>query len=100
MCTFIEELFRAQESHRAVSENFAANADDLIEEAIAQARAQVANDPSISSVNRNKEIISILYRKDIFSLKNAVSKAAERLGLSKNTVYLHLRNLQSESDRD
>ena len=51
-------------------------------------------------MNRNKEIIAILYQKDIFNLKNAVPKVAERLGLSKNTVYLHLRNLQAEAKEE
>ena len=72
----------------------------LIEESISQARIQVEHDGTIPSTNRNKEIIAILYQKDIFNLKNAVPKVAERLGLSKNTVYLHLRNLQAESGAD
>ena len=81
-------------------ETFAANADELIDESISQARIQVEHDGTIPSTNRNKEIIAILYQKDIFNLKNAVPKVAERLGLSKNTVYLHLRNLQAESGAD
>lgn len=95
--TFIEGLFQTQGTRRDFPETFAANTDELIESSIAQASAEVANNPQISSVNRNKEIIGILYGKDIFHLKNAVPRVAERLGLSKNTVYLHLRHLQAES---
>ena len=95
---FVEGLFQTQEGQRDFSETFAASTDELIENSIAQATKEVANNPKISSVNRNKEIIGILYGKDIFHLKNAVPKVAERLGLSKNTVYLHLRHLQADSD--
>lgn len=98
--TLIEELFQTSGTKGDVLETFAANADELIEESISQARIQVEHDGTIPSTNRNKEIIAILYQKDIFNLKNAVPKVAERLGLSKNTVYLHLRNLQAESGAD
>ena len=100
LCTLIEELFQPQGARGDVPETFAANADELIEDSIAQAKSQVEHDPGIPSVNRNKEIIAILYQKDIFNLKNAVPKVAERLGLSKNTVYLHLRNLQAEAKEE
>lgn len=95
--TFVEGLFQSQETRKDFSETFAASTDELIESSIARASEEVSNNPLISSVNRNKEIIGILYSKDIFHLKNAVPKVAERLGLSKNTVYLHLRRLQAES---
>ena len=42
----------------------------------------------------NKEIIFRLYQQGIFNLKDAVVTIAEALGISKNTVYLHLRNLE------
>ena len=51
-------------------------------------------DSAISSINKNKEIIFRLYQQGIFNLKDAVITIAEALGISKNTVYLHLRNLE------
>ena len=53
-------------------------------------------DKGISTANRNKEIISRLYKKGVYNMKDAVSRTAEILGISKNTVYLHLRNLEQE----
>ena len=96
--SFIEGLFQLPTNHGSFSETFAANPDELIETSILQASTEVANNPSVSSVNRNKEIIGILYAKDIFRLKNTVPKVAKRLGISKNTVYLHLRHLQANQD--
>ncbi len=46
-----------------------------------------------SSSNKNKEIVSILYQKGIFNLKDSVVTIADHLGISKNTVYMHIRNM-------
>ena len=46
-----------------------------------------------SHSNKNKEIIRKLYDKGIFQIKDSVPKIADELNISKNTVYLHLRNL-------
>lgn len=75
-----------------VTETFASNVDDMISSALEHARRQIYNDPSISSSNKNKAIISLLYDKGIFQIKDSVPKVADLLGISKNTVYLHLRN--------
>lgn len=74
-------------------ETFAENADELIVHTLETARNTVMNNLSISSVNRNKEIITLLYQKGIFNMKDSVIKVAELLGISKNTVYMHIRNM-------
>ena len=55
----------------------------------------IRDSPRISSVNRNKEIIRLVHEQGIFKMKNAVPKVAQELGVSKNTVYLHLRSLKN-----
>ena len=42
---------------------------------------------------KNKEIVAILYQKGIFNLKDSVITIANHLGISKNTVYMHIRNM-------
>ena len=69
--------------------------DHFIHAALDQAKATVFADPRISSVNRNKEIIRLVHEQGIFKMKNAVPKVAQELGVSKNTVYLHLRSLKN-----
>ena len=69
--------------------------DDEKAAALDQAKATVFADPRISSVNRNKEIIRLVHEQGIFKMKNAVPKVAQELGVSKNTVYLHLRSLKN-----
>ena len=68
---------------------------DTVFEKLDQAKATVFADPRISSVNRNKEIIRLVHEQGIFKMKNAVPKVAQELGVSKNTVYLHLRSLKN-----
>lgn len=75
-------------------ETFAENVDDLIVSTLTTARTHVLNNPDISSSNRNKEIIAYLYEKGIFKMKDSVIKVATLLGISKNTVYMHIRNLK------
>lgn len=77
-------------------ENFSSNSQELVEEIVKQARQEVYNDTSISLQKKNKEIIQRLYSKGIYNMKDAVLKTAQILNMSKNTVYLHLRNLESE----
>lgn len=74
------------------SENFSSNVDELIETALEKAKETVEQDVMISPSNHNKEIVTQLYHQGIFKLKDSVIKVAKLLGISKNTIYLHLRN--------
>lgn len=78
-----------------IRENFAENTDELIETALVEIKSTVMNDLTISSQNKNKEIILELYHRGIFNIKDSVIKVASLLGISKNTVYMHIRNLKS-----
>ncbi len=75
-------------------ESFAQDVDELIAEAVSEILAEVMNDPEITAINKNKEIVIRLEEKGIFNIKDAVVKVADQLEISKNTVYMHLRNLR------
>lgn len=79
------------------SETFTQNTDELIGQAVAEARETVLMDASISSSNKNKEIIFLLHEKGIFRLKDSIIKVAASLNISKNTVYMHIRNLSKNA---
>ncbi|HEY9575459.1 MAG TPA: PAS domain-containing protein, partial [Lachnospiraceae bacterium] len=76
-------------------ETFSDDVDELILSTLEAIKGQILNDPAISTQNKNKEIIASLYTKGIFNLKDSVSKIANFMNLSKNTVYMHLRNLKN-----
>lgn len=67
--------------------------DELLRVSLKEASDQVYNDRSIATSNKNKEIIAILNDKGIFNFKDSVVKIADMMGISKNTVYMHIRNI-------
>ena len=77
-----------------VSENFINDSDELIRIALEKAKREAGADASVPSSQKNKEIVTILFHQGIYKLKNAVTLTAEDLGITKNTVYLHLRALE------
>jgi predicted transcriptional regulator YheO len=76
------------------SENFVSNVDELIESSVAAVREEVEENHQIRQSLKNKEIVLRLYNQGIFELKDSVVKTAIHMGISKNTVYMHLRNIQ------
>lgn len=100
---FLHSILPLQESSSvtpASAETFSDNIDDLILSSLAKTKEEVYNDSSISSSNKNKEIIFRLYQQGIFQLKDAVIKVANKLNISKNTVYMHIRNFKTTSTSD
>ena len=75
-------------------ENFVDDTDTLIETMVNKIKERILNDKTISSSNKNKEIIINLHKKGIFNIKDSAIKVADLLGISKNTVYLHIRNIK------
>lgn len=78
----------------SLSETFVDDTKELMLNALEDAKKAVYTNLSILPSNRNKEIVSILHHKGIFNLKDSVITIAEHLGISKNTVYMHIRNLK------
>ena len=74
------------------------NTRELVVQSVEQARAQVMADGSILPSNKNREIVALLHRWNIFKIKDSVPLTAQALDISPNTVYLHLRNVRQEED--
>lgn len=72
--------------------------EDMIDRALRQTRKRVLADTCIPQNMKNREIIAELYEKGIFNIKDAVVRIASSLDISKNTVYMHLRNFSSAQD--
>lgn len=96
LISVLESFSPPQQCGSPITENFAENIGDIIEKALIEARNQVMGDPKIPASYKNKEIITILDDQGIFNLKDSVVTVSELLGISKNTVYLHLRNQHSK----
>lgn len=74
-------------------EAFGDDTTELICQAVEQAHGVVMNNAAISPSLKNREIVAALHTQGIFKLKNAVELVADAMSISKNTVYLHLRNI-------
>lgn len=79
-------------------ETFSDSVENLISGAVEEAKTRVYSTHAISASNKNKAIIHALHEKGIFNMKDAVAQVAVCMGISKNTVYLHLRNLEKEGN--
>lgn len=91
---FIQDVEFSSLNFNETKETFTENTDVLIETVLNEVKSNIINDLDIPYSCRNKEIIRQLYDKGIFKIKNSVIKVAKLLGISKNTVYLHIRNLK------
>lgn len=86
-----------------VSENFTQTPsketlDERVERLVQQARTRVENDQQVLPSLRNREIIAILNDDGLFQIKESVALVAQALGISKSTVYLHLRTLREQNE--
>lgn len=99
---FTFEELPAPESRPSASqkENFSSSSTELVEKLVEQIQAEVMADSKITFSNKNKEIIQRLYQKGVYNLKDSVIKTAQILNISKNTVYLHLRNIDRANDQN
>lgn len=79
-----------------VTEHFSRDSGELIARALEKVKNEVTADTSVPPSQKNKEIVTILYYQGIFKLKNAVHDISKDLGISKNTVYLHIRSLEEK----
>lgn len=98
MYKFLGNLFepaRHSTVDTVATETFVDNSTELIYEAVNQTRSEVLADVNVTTQNRNKEIVTRLAVRGIFKLKDSVVQCAEILGISKNTVYMHLRNMDN-----
>jgi len=80
-----------------VTENFSNDSDELIVRALEKVKSEADADDSVPSHLKNKEIVTVLYHQGIFKLKNAVQVISKELGVSKGTVYLHIRALEEKN---
>lgn len=73
------------------------NSEDIVADAVHRVVAAV-NALGVPPSARNREIITRLYNAGVFNIKELVTRVAQMLQLSKNTIYLHLRSCRAEKD--
>ncbi|MBT9431729.1 transcriptional regulator [Candidatus Sodalis endolongispinus] len=79
----------------ATSVNFASSVDDLVAQTLEFTIEEVNADRNVSNNAKNRQIVLNLYEKCIFDIKDAINQVADRLNISKHTVYLYIRQFKS-----
>jgi predicted transcriptional regulator YheO len=80
-----------------IAEHFINDSNELIARSLEKVTADVLADNGVPASQKNKEIVTLLYYQGIFKLKDAVQTVSRDLGISKNTVYLHIRALDEKN---
>lgn len=75
--------------------NFASSVEDLVTQTLEFTIEEVSADRNVSNNAKNRQIVLNLYEKGIFDIKDAINHVAERLDISKHTVYLYIRQFKS-----
>ncbi|OLQ84409.1 hypothetical protein BIY21_20095 [Vibrio ponticus] len=74
-------------------ETFARNIDETIESTIDSVQTEVWQNEAIAPSKRNREVVTRLHGLGVFKIKDAVLMVANQLGISRDTIYLYLREL-------
>lgn len=72
--------------------------DGIVRKATREALQAVQEDTGILPSLKNREAVALLEHQGIFKIKDSVLLVADEMGISKNTVYLHLRNVKKEME--
>ncbi|KKD00008.1 hypothetical protein KY46_08890 [Photobacterium halotolerans] len=82
--------------HAASSVNFASDVDELVDQTVERTIEEINADKNVSNNAKNRQIVMELYDKGIFDIKDAINRVADRLNISKHTVYLYIRQRKTE----
>ncbi len=69
--------------------------DSAIKQEILKVKDAVMNDPEIPAKFKRKEIVRRLNETGVFKVKNAIQICADTLDITIATIYMHIRNLDS-----
>ena len=72
--------------------------EDLVAQTIEKTIEEVNADRSVANNTKNRQIVLSLYEKGIFDIKDAINLVAERLDISRHTVYLYIRQIKQEQE--
>ena len=75
--------------------NFASSVEDLVTQTLEFTIEEVSADRNVANNMKNRQIVLNLYEKGIFDIKDAINQVADRLNISKHTVYLYIRQFKS-----
>ncbi|WP_301098466.1 transcriptional regulator [Otariodibacter sp.] len=91
---FLSTFIAPQESDDQV--NFASSVEDLVMQTIENTIEEIQNDKHVANNNKNRQIVTNLFERGIFDIKDSINQVAERLNISRHTVYLYIRQIKQD----
>lgn len=95
---FIQALMPTNDNNETSIVNFASSVEDLVIQTMEQTIEEVTSDRYVANNNKNRQIVISLFEKGIFDIKDAINLVAERLDISRHTVYLYIRQIKQEQE--
>ncbi|WP_439240146.1 MULTISPECIES: helix-turn-helix transcriptional regulator [unclassified Lonepinella] len=95
---FLQTLMPLPEDDEASAVNFASSVEDLVTQTVEKTIEEITADRLVANNNKNRQIVVSLYEKGIFDIKDAINLVAERLDISRHTVYLYIRQIKQDSE--
>lgn len=94
---FVQTLIAPQNS-TGDNINFANSVEDLVAQSIDRTIYDVQQDRNVANHNKNRQIVMNLFEKGIFDIKDAINQVADKLAISRHTVYLYIRQMKQEQE--
>lgn len=79
-------------------ENFNNNVEELVTLTVERTIDAINADPDVANNAKNKQIVTTLYEKGIFDIKDAIAMVSNKLNISKHTVYLYIRQKKRDDE--
>ena len=96
MSQFLQNFIPASDYSETSAVNFASSVEELVVQTVEKTIEEVTSDRMVANNNKNRQIVASLYEKGIFDIKDAINLVAERLNISRHTVYLYIRQIKQD----
>lgn len=96
MSQFVKSLLPPQTDSETSAVNFASSVEDLVAQTVEKTIEEITSDRQVANNNKNRQIVVSLFEKGIFDIKDAINLVAERLDISRHTVYLYIRQIKQD----
>ena len=93
---FIQALMPSNPIGETSSVNFASSVEELVSQTVEHTIEEVNADRLVANNNKNRQIVVSLFEKGIFDIKDAINLVADRLDISRHTVYLYIRQIKQD----
>ena len=93
---FIQALMPSNPMGDTSSVNFASSVEEMFSQTVEHTIEEVNADRLVANNNKNRQIVVSLFEKGIFDIKDAINLVADRLDISRHTVYLYIRQIKQD----